>query len=383
MNVKKFSDAMSELDSKYIDEALNYKKKAKKPVWVKWGAMAACLCIVLALGVLIKSPTSGEIVGPGFLAITAYAASSDEEMIMQEGIELPLDYNWSLAISSRPGLPLKLSADEYPNVTFEVSVDNGKLLLWENNKISAMSSPFEVENGTTIYWTNIYQADEKYMGTTAYINIIIRDGKNIVGYAVVNIYTNDLENAPAQSYYAKLLKSVSFPQVNGEYQKITVEYVAAEMEQIKSETQAGQTVPSMLTPQESDGGAGGTIADAPPMVYVNDTLYKQSTKQTSYNELKDDFVYLGVIESDITNLQNNSSGNASDGIPKENFQANHPIVGAKVYQYGDDIVVEIEGKYWLYETINDNTLDEQSELSEEEKMQLDPFYGAGIDGNPD
>ena len=101
----------------------------------------------------------------------------------------------------------------------------------------------------------------------------------------------------------------------------------------------------------TNDGAGSTIADAPPMVCVNDTLYKQSTKQTSYNELKDDFVYLGVIESDITNLQNNSNGNASDGIPKENFQANHPIVGAKVYQYGNDIVVEIEGKYWLYEQL--------------------------------
>lgn len=37
------------------------------------------------------------------------------------------------------------------------------------------------------------------------------------------------------------------------------------------------------------------IADAAPMIYVNDTLYKQSTSQTSFNELKDDFVYLGVI----------------------------------------------------------------------------------------
>ena len=34
MNAKKFSDAMSELDTKYVDEALNYKKKAKKPIWV-------------------------------------------------------------------------------------------------------------------------------------------------------------------------------------------------------------------------------------------------------------------------------------------------------------------------------------------------------------
>ena len=31
MNAKKFSDAMSELDSKYIDEAINYKKKSKSP----------------------------------------------------------------------------------------------------------------------------------------------------------------------------------------------------------------------------------------------------------------------------------------------------------------------------------------------------------------
>ena len=55
MNAKKFSDAMSELDSKYIDEALNYKKKVKKSrkktnkySWTKWGAMAACLCLIVA-----------------------------------------------------------------------------------------------------------------------------------------------------------------------------------------------------------------------------------------------------------------------------------------------------------------------------------------------
>ena len=30
MNSKKFSEALSELDSKYVDEAINYKKKSKK-----------------------------------------------------------------------------------------------------------------------------------------------------------------------------------------------------------------------------------------------------------------------------------------------------------------------------------------------------------------
>ena len=39
MNAKKFSDAMSELDTKYVDEALNYKTKMKKPIWIKWEAV--------------------------------------------------------------------------------------------------------------------------------------------------------------------------------------------------------------------------------------------------------------------------------------------------------------------------------------------------------
>ena len=164
MNSKKFSEAMSELDSKYVDEAVNYKKKAKKPIWAKWGAIAACLVLVCVVAI-----------------------------------------------------------------------------------------PFFSHNN------------------------------------------------------------------------------------------------SVTTPG---------IADAAPMIYVNDTLYKQSTSQTSFNELKDDFVYLGVIESDVTNFQGtNDAGNYLDGIPKENFQANHPIVGSEVYQYGENIVVGIGGKYWLYENYHSTDLD--------------------------
>lgn len=72
-----------------------------------------------------------------------------------------------------------------------------------------------------------------------------------------------------------------------------------------------------------------------------------------------------------------------DGIPKENFQANHPIVGSEIYQYDNDIVVRIDGKYWLYEAISESTLDKQSGLSEEEKMQLAQSFETGIEGNPD
>ena len=47
MNSIKFSEAMSELDSKYVDEAVNYRKKAKKSAWIKWGALAACFAAAM------------------------------------------------------------------------------------------------------------------------------------------------------------------------------------------------------------------------------------------------------------------------------------------------------------------------------------------------
>ncbi len=98
------------------------------------------------------------------------------------------------------------------------------------------------------------------------------------------------------------------------------------------------------TRHDDDITIGTGVVDAAPMVYVNDALYKQSNDQQSYQEQKDDFVYLGKILSDVSNYQ----GGGYDGIPKENFQANHPIVGCEVYQYGENIVVKINGSYWLY-----------------------------------
>lgn len=111
------------------------------------------------------------------------------------------------------------------------------------------------------------------------------------------------------------------------------------------------------------------VADAAPMVYVNDTLYKQSSDQQSYQEQRDDFVYLGKILSDVSNYQ----GDGYDGIPKENFQANHPVVGCEVYQYGENIVVKINDVYWLYMKYS-GTEANWDDLLETEKGQLDPTY---------
>lgn len=102
---------------------------------------------------------------------------------------------------------------------------------------------------------------------------------------------------------------------------------------------------SAASQQDSDNDliTESAAADAAPMVYVNDTLYIQSSDQKGSPEWNDDFVYLGKIKNDITD-----SASPTDGIPKENFQANHPVVGCEVYQYGEHIVVKINDTYWLY-----------------------------------
>ena len=121
---------------------------------------------------------------------------------------------------------------------------------------------------------------------------------------------------------------------------------------------------------ENNNVVSSTVVDVAPMVYVNDTLFKKSLEEAYYEEMLEKFVFVGKIESDIT-----SSQTSTDGVPKENMQANIPIVGSEVYQYGNNVVVKVNGIYWLYEveSAGDKAVDWNS-LSEEEKMQLDPTY---------
>ena len=47
MTTKKFSNALGNIDESYVDEAANYTVKKKSNAWLKWGAIAACFCLVV------------------------------------------------------------------------------------------------------------------------------------------------------------------------------------------------------------------------------------------------------------------------------------------------------------------------------------------------
>lgn len=95
---------------------------------------------------------------------------------------------------------------------------------------------------------------------------------------------------------------------------------------------------AVAIPRLSDRSDYGTAGDLSPMVYVNDMLYRSTRGQPEITGKEDQLVYLGVISSKVGPSQ----------YPQEDFQANDDIVGCAVYQFGEDIVVEIDGQYWSY-----------------------------------
>ncbi len=89
MNAKKFSDAMSALDTKYVEEALHYSKRAKRSGWRKWGAMAAGFLVVLSMGSVALAATLGyDPLGWILSAFSSHGESPDSAVIqaqMEEG----------------------------------------------------------------------------------------------------------------------------------------------------------------------------------------------------------------------------------------------------------------------------------------------------------
>lgn len=81
MTTKKFSEALNYMDDVLISEAMNYKRKKKKNIWLKWGAVAACLCLVI-VGIMTWQSTN---IQPQDSAGTLMGADEIYPTVMVEG----------------------------------------------------------------------------------------------------------------------------------------------------------------------------------------------------------------------------------------------------------------------------------------------------------
>ena len=282
MNTKKFSDAMSELDTKYVDEALSYKKKDKMPIWVKWGAIAACLCLMMPLTAfaidIIQYNAAVDYLNSLGIAVEDLSDYSHKEI--KEAVKT-IDAGESSPLTEeiRSLIPEYKEPIDTPTQVTAEQIKQLTPTMTRTDILSLLGNTQDIGSGIYIY---LYEVDQQY-----------------------------LLRIPFASDEAQL--------------GVT-----------------GEDLLKALVP---------ICGDIVPMVYVNDTLYRIVDPQPNFADEKSSFNLLGKIESTVSSSEE----------PKENFQANDDIVGAAVYQYGDSIVVEIEGKYCLYENYQNTDLDGTSD----------------------
>ena len=87
----------------------------------------------------------------------------------------------------------------------------------------------------------------------------------------------------------------------------------------------------------SDEMNDSEVFELPPLVYVNNTLYKRIGFITR-NDLNDECVFLGNVTSNVPSSQE----------PSENFQTNDNNIGAEIYKTGNDIIIVYNDYYELY-----------------------------------
>jgi hypothetical protein len=99
MKKEEFSEVFGDINENYVKEAETI-KKTRKPAWLKWGAMAACLCLVVSIAI----PVLHHKVGPGSEDPVHDIAALEYNGKFYEAVNIP-------EVLEKYGLPSKITAD--------------------------------------------------------------------------------------------------------------------------------------------------------------------------------------------------------------------------------------------------------------------------------
>lgn len=134
MNTEKFSEAMNEIGSRYIEESIEYKrKKSKAPVWAKWGAVAACLAVVAILGICAFANKPDTVtLNNGSQIVFSKSEAAGASSLDIDGTVTTRQLTESETASLFPGLSVTANAIFRSD---DASADNNKELIGINGKI--------------------------------------------------------------------------------------------------------------------------------------------------------------------------------------------------------------------------------------------------------
>ena len=254
---KNLSDALSGISDDKIEAAANYAPRGRRQLWVRVAACAAVLVLLLTAFLWSMSPTTkdGEIIAVSGV-VKAYACELESvdavkrtEYALIEGgdfskisIWFPAAGLWEVA----RGITLSFLVDEEElqdhEITLSITTNLGELKGCEKKGYPELGKSATVSNGETVYWTGYeilrqHDSSSETVAQTldrlggAYIDIVIEADGNIIGYAVVEI---GVVRPDTHMYCSALKSSVYFPKVDGEFQKITEEYVNQQIAAVKT-----------------------------------------------------------------------------------------------------------------------------------------------------
>ena len=254
---KDLSEAMGGIADEKIESAIHaYEKKVtRRNVWFRVASMAAALAIVLTAAFWPRRTENGEIItAPGIMRVYGYDLGSGTEIENMIRYELTDSImtgtkGYTFAMNSLYGLPMTLEVSdeslEGTKITLDVSVDHGgfygdihseKYKTDKNDTVASLpdvdfGNQFTVDNGETIFWRTRELFEEanaagigcddllERIGNVIHVQILIKADDNIVGYSIIAIHYKE------GFFTASVKETVSFPKVDGEFQKISEETV--------------------------------------------------------------------------------------------------------------------------------------------------------------
>lgn len=269
MNGKDLSRHLSDLPEEMIAEAMAPAKNIKRKYFTT-RVLHAAACVALVAGLLMAAligwPAGNNVItAPGVLVVTAYAADQNNpneliEVPLEEGVWIP-GQAFIGSTNSYVGVPTHLSVNTEDYSSEDISyIISGTVGSYADDTRKGYTSDWfstlEIKNNNTFRYDLTYGVraakedwnDQSFDRT--FTKIVIYCQGHIIGYAVIQydrLYTDEwaelrpemkphYENleqpAPLDVFYCTLIKSVTFPKVDGEYQDITQKYVDRCMEDV-------------------------------------------------------------------------------------------------------------------------------------------------------
>lgn len=364
MKRETISRGVGNINERYILEAADIPHYISKKVTAVWIAAAVLALFLLAGGIMALLPSDRA-------AVRVYARGTDaEEEITAAGAVLHAGSISDTGEMRGHPLMFYLTGEDIASVRFSCKEQWIYFMDWTEKRD---------EYGKARNFTVVYGEDEDdyYYLTIDWVpDTIIRE--------LTDNADSTIAALPEEMRKDVIVLEITFENGKTATKAITVSLQEdgtffASLEDYRiSETDSfvrrpdSQAIPREILYAQGEGEVvTGSSADAAPMVCVDGRLYRRSTDQKiPYEGPEDDFVYLGEITSDMKDdsgiiKEGSGAGEtaiyAADGVPKENFQANHPITGAQVYRYGDDLMLRIDGECWIYEAVRDEKTQDTSE----------------------